>query len=331
MDQRFFHLASIRFYHEYAGEGLFDGLSVAWSRESALRLGNLQLLLKPFVGGVHILGTDPGLLEREDGPILLRISLADRLFYNYTDLGQEIRPGAQLLFFSNQKTDTSGGSLGREESASAADTLTVVSQAVIKVLLAQLGAGEVLLLDESGNRLPQMDFRRFFGKKGESVFYTVDQSGKRKGFYKPASAMERTPFGLLAVMPDSLCRAYRTLGNTVPYQVRFRTRRTFWKYILSDRTLDKFSRLSVIDAQNKEIRFKEGEFEIQPEWKVRSFESEVEIPLSAESNVRFQLIDRAIDDRQAGKVVCKQLPKASPEQLYQLPTDKQFSYSHIFI
>ena len=143
--------------------------------------------------------------------------------------------------------------------------------------------------------------------------------------------MEKAPFGIVSLEPDRLYQAFRDSGSPSSLKVQFKTRKTFWKYILSDKMFDKFSRLMVIDSQNKDIRFKEGEFEIQPAWKVRSFDSETAIPFNADFSPKFQLVEKAKDEHQPAKVIYKQLPKASPEQLFLPPATKEVLFSHIFI
>lgn len=331
MSEQFFHIASVRFCHEYVGGEVLEGISVRSAGDVAQRLRNLRLLLKPFAGGVHILSADPELLRGEEGTVGLRIELADRFFYNYTDLGGELRPGRQLLFFSNKKAEQSGGNLAGQEFGSSADGLDILNQAVVKDLFAKLSKGEIKLVDSEGTGVLLADFGRFVSELGEKVFYALAETGEKRGYYKPLGAMDRPPFGLVSLDFDGLYQAYRALGGTVYYQVRFKSRRTFWKYILSDKALDKFSSLAVVDPQSTQIQFREGEFEMQADWRVRSFESEVEIPYQADFNARFQLVERPQSGNRAGKVIYKQLPKASPEQLYQFPNDKQVSYSHIFI
>ena len=330
MNQNFFHIASINFHHDYSGKDLFEGFSVSWAPENSRRLANLQLLIKPFAGGIHLLGSDPELLRGETEPLLLRLHPTDPLFFNFTDFGQEVKPNSKVFLFSNSAKSKSADYLHSGDFVTIEDSLDSASQRTIDELLTQLTGGKASLRDARGEELVPGDYARYFLEKGESVFYVSNDSGTT-GFYRRSSGMERTPFGIISLDLDHLYHANRGAGETLNLQIRFRSRRTFWKYILSDRVFDKFSRLSVIDALNNEIVFKEEEFEIQPAWKVRSFLSEVEIPFNADFNPRFQLIERSKEENQAGKVVFKQLPKASPEQLFQRSSNTEISYSHIFI
>lgn len=330
MNQDFSHIASINFRHDYSGKGLFEGFSVSWAPEISRRLANLQLLIKPFAGGIHVLSSDPELLRGETEPLLFRLYPTDPLFFNFTDFGQEVRPNSKVFFFSNSTKSKSADYLHSGDFVTLEESLDSASQRTIDELLKQLSGGNASLWDARGEKLVPGDYARYFLEKGESVFYVSNGSGTT-GFYRRGSAMERTPFGIISLEPNQLYHAYRGAGETLSLQIRFRSRRTFWKYILSDRVFDKFTRLSVIDAQNNEIVFKEEEFEIQPAWKVRSFLSEVEIPFNVDFNPRFQLIERSKEESQAGKVVYKQLPKASPEQLFQRSSNIEISYSHIFI
>ncbi|HSF52552.1 MAG TPA: hypothetical protein VLA71_02315 [Algoriphagus sp.] len=330
MDQQFFHVASVNFFHEYNGNGRYDGFLTAMSTETRQRLNNLRLLVKPFFGGFHLVSSDPELLSDEQDPILIRLVAKDPLFYNFTDLGQEFRPNSKVFYFSDLNTDQNSGSLHLKDFVTVADSLLVLNQALLKDFLPSLNSGEFKLRDPGNPAVLPRDYTRYFQENGESVFFLENGMGTR-GYYKSSQGMEKVPFGVVSLHPDKLYRRIRISGSMLPLQVRFKTRKTIWKYILSDKVFDKFSNLSVIDAQNREISFKEGEFEIQPAWKVRSFESEVEIPFNADFNPRFQLVEKSKDENQAGKVIYKQLPKASPEQLHPLPTNKEVLYSHIFI
>ncbi len=330
MRQQFYHIASIGFHHEYRGDGFFGGLSVTWSTDSKKGMDNLEVLVKPFTGGINVFCSDPELLKEERESIVLRLSPADPYFFNFTDLGSEHKPNTRVFVFSDQGLEPPKSTLHSGEFATAVDSLEILSQKVLGQLLPRLNDGVIFLYDSWGNQMPIRDYARYFTESGELVFYAGDEQ-KRVGYFKPSQAMERPPFGIICLMPHILYERFRLKGEATSYRVRFRARRTYWKYILSDKTLDKFSRLSVIDIQKKEIHFKEGEFEIQPEWKVRSFESDVEIPFNADYDARFQLIERSRDENQAGKVIYRHLPQASPEQLYPLPTNTDILFSHIFI
>ena len=329
MDQRFFHIASIRFFHEYSGIGLFDGFMITRSSKMVKLMNNLQLVLKPFFGGFHLLSSDPDLLKGEQEPLLIRIFPKDPLFFNFTDFGQEFRPNSKVFYFSDRSMGSSE-TLHSGDFASLEDGLAVLNQQMLQDFLPGIFRGEISIRDAGSNALVSGDFTRYFLEKGESVFY-LENREVTLGYYRINQGMEKAPFGMVSLEPDKLLEAFQISGNPLSLQIRFRTRKTFWKYILSDRVFDKFSSLSVIDSQNREILFKEGEFEIQPSWKVRSFESEVEIPFNADFNPRFQLVEKSKDDKQAGKVIYKQLPKASPEQLFRPPSNKEVLFSHIFI
>jgi hypothetical protein len=311
MIQQFFHIASISFHHEYSGNEPFEGLKIG-------------------PGGVYLLSSDPDLLSGESEPITLRLYASDPLFFNYTDLGREVRPHRDVLFFSNHNKNQGKGKLDSGDFAFDEGCLRVINQDLMRELLPALQRGDASLFDVFEEKPSIQDYTRFFVESGEAVFY-VDQNGERFGLYQTGKAMDRSPTGVISLVPDRLHQTYLKQEKTVPFAIRFRSRRTYWKYILSDKLFDRFPSLAVIDAQNREVRFREGEFEIQPAWKVRSFESVEELPFTSELNRRFQLIEPPNNRSRAGKVLFKQLPKASPDQLHHLPSDTRILFSHIFI
>lgn len=293
-------------------------------------MDNLQLLLKMVPGGAHLLSADPSLLSGEVEPLSLKLFSTDPLFFNYTDLGREIRPQEEVLFFSNHGKNLGKDTLYSTAFASAKGSLRVINQGVLRGLLPALAAKEFSLYDESDTALGSQDASRLLASSGEAIFY-AEKEGKREGLYHTGKAMDRPPTGVISLMPDLLHQSYTSQNHPVTFSVCFKSRKTVWKYILSDKSLDKFSNLAVVDAYNREVRFKEGEFEIQPSWKVRSFESEELLPFTNEISRRFQLIESPNDSTRAGKVLFKQLPKAKPEHLYQQLSNNQIVYSHIFI
>ena len=62
------------------------------------------------------------------------------------------------------------------------------------------------------------------------------------------------------------------------------------------------------------------------------FESKTKIPLSELADETYQLVDSFDPEHRSGKVIHKNLAKASPEQLhFDLTKSEESAYSHIYL
>lgn len=330
MNQDFTHIASVIFSHQYSEAELFEGFLLGMSTDTSHFLSNLKVLIKPFKGGFNILCEEPELCLGESNPVLIQLKLQSPLFFNYTDFGRMVRPNSQVFYFHLPNPDEELERLHHQDFVSTDDTIAVLNQKNLEDINAKNRLSENPVQDHLGNIIPASELVRYFFQTGESVI-KVKEGKKETQYYKAAGNMEKIPFGLISMNMEALVLNFKKHGGANPYQIRFKVRKTIWKYILSDKVFDKYSRLTVVDVQNKDIQFIEKEFEIQSAWKVRSFESSEAIPYRASSISRFQLLEKSTDDRQAGKVIFKQLPDAKPDQLHQLQTNSDLEYSHIFI
>lgn len=329
MDSRFFHIAQIDFRHEFSGSDPFEGFSWSLSQDSILTAQNLGLLCKSIPGGIVVLSSSPELLIENNELIQFKIFPSDPLFFNFTDMGEDFRPNSKVLFFE-ATTDTSDSFIVHKgEFASVADSLNLFRASSLPDLLLKLGSGELSLLDSEGNQIIENQLKGFFSEPKESVFFVIDH-GQRQGFFKPSIKMEKVPFGIFQISLKQLVDSYSKSKRKSSFLIQFKSRKTVWKYILSDKIYDRFSNLKVLDAQNQDFRFKESEFEINPSWKVRCFESEVALPFQNTGLPKFQLVEPD-SNGQVLKVIAKQLPKATPESLGRDDKENKLLVSNIFI
>ncbi|WP_297338275.1 hypothetical protein [Algoriphagus sp.] len=326
MNQQFFHIATLGFSHEYTGDSYYDGFSFAPTAETKILAKNLNLILKPTVGGIAVFSGDPELLAEEERELNLDLFSTNPLFYNFTDFGREFRPDMHVFFFALQEGKQL---LHAGDTVSVNNSLTVLRREAFQDLLTKVQQDKIQLLDREELEIPSNQVHRFLADPEARVFYGIEK-GERKGFFKPSTKMEKTPFARMILSCSQLHKGFIQTQTPSLYSVRFKTKQTRWKYILSDKAYDKFNDLKIIDAQNSDIHFRETEFEIQDSWKVRSFESEAVLPFQVDGWPKFQLVEQS-NGGQVFKVVIKQLPKASPEGLSRSTINDDVLVTHIFI
>lgn len=328
--QDFIHIAQLNFSHEFTGQGAFDRCILNSSAEALNALANLKILIKPFKGGVNILSENPDLLKDESSPVLLRLVVTDPLFYNYTDFGIEVRPNSGVFCFPFPKKSTAPQNTQALDYVSSTDLVLPLSQKNLDQINARNLGSDSGIIDHTGYEIPPSNFVRYFFQTGEALL-TVKEGNSETQYYKSNPNLEKLPFGIIPIYLDSLYSEFVKKGSPVQFFIRFKTRKTYWRYILSDKIFEKFQTLNVVDVPDRMVNFKEEEFEIQADWKVRSFVSIDPIPYQQDASGQFQLLDKASDSRQAAKVIYKQLPSAKPEQLHFSTAKPDVAYSHIFI
>ncbi|TDK50617.1 hypothetical protein [Algoriphagus formosus] len=328
MNQQFFHIASVNVVHEYSGEGLFNGLSFSPTTEAKLLAQNLNIVFKPFSGGLHILSAAPDLLQGEEAKLCFDVFNSNPLFFNFTDFGGSFRPDLRVFYFSIDPERSDRGNLHQGDFVSLSDGLEVLQKHGIRDLQSRLNGGEIKLYDEDHQGVSIIEFNRFFS--GESSVFMVEGQEGRKTYYKPSSKMGKTPFGLLTLECSELFNSFKQSEVPVQYTIRFKSQKTIWRYVLSDDIYEKFNRLSIIDTQNQDFLFHESEFQIQGDRKVRSFESQTALPFLENVSPKFQLVEK-VNGGEDLKVVIKQLPKASPEVLNRKAPNDDTIVSQIFI
>jgi hypothetical protein len=328
--QDFNHIAQLNFSHQYTGQGAFDRCVLTPSAEALNALTNLKILIKPFKGGLNILSENPDLLKGESAPILLRLMVTDPLFFSYTDFGMEVRPNSSVFCFPIPKKSTDSQDIQGQDYVSSADLVLPLNQKSFAQINAKNLGGENQIIDHTGYEIRSANLVRYFFQTGEALL-TINERNTETQYYKSNSNLEKLPFGIIPVYLDALYSEFVKTGGPVQFFIRFKTRKTYWRYILSDKIFEKFPILRVVDVPDRRVNFKEEEFEIQADWKVRSFVSIDPIPYLLDGSIQFQLIDKTSESRQAAKVIYKQLPAAKPDQLHFSPAKPDLAYSHIFI
>lgn len=329
MSTQFFHIASVLFSHESYGTDEYDGFSWFLDQESFRLSKNLNLIFKSIPGGIAVLSSDPQMLENENSFISLNLFPKNPLFYNFTYFGFDFRPDSRVFFFEISSKDENSNYLHKEDFVSFHDGLTVFRSALKEDFLRLIQNGDLILFDINGQAIPENQILSFFEDPEVVVFFT-EQDKERKGYFKPSGGMDKTPFGIIQLKVSGFLEKFNQSGKPELFQIKFKSRKTIWKYILSDKIYDKFERLKIVDPQNQELRFKESSFEINPTWVVRSFESEEAMPFLVNVMPRFQLVEESLEG-QITKVISKQLPKASPESLSLNPHNEQILITNIFI
>lgn len=330
MNQQYHHIFNIDFFHNYYGGDKFNGFTVNWTSETASLMDNLQVMVKPGFGGISILCSDIELLSSEDSTIFLRISPKDPLFFNYTDFGQEFSPKAGIFLFSNDKGINKNGVMHQEDYVSTKDCIKVINREVVQEIASKFNDSDFQVWEGIEPVLELRHFTGLMSEISEKVFF-IEKNKNRQAFYKPRGGMEKKPFGLIALNVFDIYSAYKQSEKMASFEIKFKNRKTVWKYILTGKVYEKFTDLSIMDTQENGVSFKEGEFEIRHDWKVKCFESETEIPFRIDLNRRFQVLEKSKEGRQNGKLIHKQLPEAKPDQLYLNGDNTGIFYSHIYI
>ena len=86
MQTAFTHIATFQYFHEYhigKSKGMFQ---LKIPKETQKSLLNLNLIIKPFELGFHLLAGDRSLLQNEQKSLKFHFEVKDPLFWNYTDL-----------------------------------------------------------------------------------------------------------------------------------------------------------------------------------------------------------------------------------------------------
>jgi len=330
MGEQFFRIATINFSHEYSGDLPLEGFSIAWDPDSCSIANNLQLLTKPIPGGFSIFSSDPELLHGEDSGLLIRIFIKNQFFYNFTYFGAEFRPDSKVFLFSDATASLGSNRLHPGEFVSVTDALEKFNPRTLNELVSRVERKMAFLRDFQHKEILAKDALRFLSDKEQTVFYVRDGI-REQGYYKIPHQLESPPFGLISLNCNKMYQDYKDARGATSSYVRFQTRNTIWRYILADKVYEKFPQLMIVDSQSRSVNFRESEFEIQPAYKVRSFESEESLPMTVNSSSRFQLVETPKEGSQVMKVVIKQLPKASPEGLYPLGSQDEVFFSNIFI
>ena len=343
MQQPFNHIVTILFKHQYFSNNQFKSINISYEKETSKLLRNLDVIVKSFPGGVHLLSSAPELMKLQgetEEPLRLQLTCWDDVFINYTDL-PPYRPGDSLLYFNNQNINLK---------AKDNRFLLHVNEFVDKNEIVPIGKEKITIpqfdkkkkyvfTDVSGHEIPLQNIRQALPDSGD--FYIVNtsegiiniQEGETRigKVYNYTNAVWRKPLGILEIFPGKLYEHFKEKGK-IEYVINFNNRKTIWKYFLVDPVFQKFTNLTIINKAKEQVFKTPEKKQFHEEMEALVFESKNKIPISEFSNNTFQLVDSYDPKSKSGKVILKNLANASPEQLYRDETNSnEIIYSHIFI
>lgn len=342
MKQSFVHIMTLRIKHRYFHDGLFKSMIVSLSEDSKRLTSNLGILIKPFPGGFHILTSEPELPGNfdESEPLQFFFQCTDPNFINYTDLPDYDLTDSVLYFNNktefNDKTEN-GFKLHAENSAGENDLVQLVFE---KINVPELNAGEKFrFTDAAGNEISSRNIAasiqngnsfHIFDLPAGLIQFHSEKNGVKK-FFHYSKVVWRKPFVVLELFPGKLFQQFAGKGK-VEYSINFSNRKTIWKYFLVNPMYNKFQNLSIINKGKEQVFNSPQKQFVHPDLEAIVFESKSKIPLAEFSEETFQLVDNFSAGNGKGRVILKNLAKASPEQLYKGEGHlNEAIYSHIFI
>lgn len=340
MQQSFNHILTIFFRHQYFSDKQFRSLNITCEKKTSKLLRNLNIIIKSFPGGVHLLTSDPELLNTPDDsePIRLLLNCNDAIFVNYTEL-PPYNPGTNLMYFNNLNKKGKGNSfLLHENEFAAQKELVQVSNG--KITIPQFDPKKkYVFTDVAGYEIASQVFRQSQPNAGEFflspvpdglVIFKVENKEDTKT-YCYTNSVWRKPLGILEIFPGMLYNHFKEKGK-LEYIINFNNRQTVWRYFLADPVFQKFNHLTIINKTKEQVFKTPKKKQIHDEMEALVFESKSKIPITELSDNIFQLVDNFDPKLKSGTPILKNLPNASPNQLYygDINSDKNI-YSHIFI
>lgn len=342
MQQTFTLLSTVFLKHSYFKDAVFRPVEFSSDEETIKLLKDLDIIIKPFTGGLHVLATDPGLLQtREDEkPLRFYFSVGDAFYINYTEL-PEYRPAGNVLYFNNLHTVP----------GSQPNTIRLHINAFVgQEEVARLSNGKITVpefnpekeyrfSDALGNELKWPVIKQM--AQGSAEFMLSNQlrglidvsadNNEADRFYNYPERIWKKPVGIVELYPGKLFDDFTDAGK-FDYTIQFNARKTIWKYFLVSPVYQKFNKLSIVTKEKEQVFNSPLKQQVINNTEAIVIESKKQIPLAEHSNETYQLIDNYNAANRTGKMVLKNLPFASPEQLF---TDGSKAdenvYSHIYI
>ncbi|MCH6236367.1 hypothetical protein [Cognataquiflexum rubidum] len=326
MQSVFSHIATFQYFHEYHAMKSADIFQLKIPKETQKILSNLNLIIKPFESGFHLLSGNSSLLPNELKPLRFHFQVKDPLFWNYTEL-EGFYPQKNLIFHSNlfpteeNETETKGKLIDQ-------NALFNIYKGM-KFPFELITSQNPIVLDELGNSI-EVDPNGSLGEEiEEEGSFTLPSNTEVKKIYFFPDQLFVLPgmvFSLhIAKLLEDILSNY-----PISYQVNFKARATKWRYILADQDLNKKPSLGIKDLRTNSYTFTEKQIEINGPGTVRCFESDQEIILKNSATVDFQLVENSKLE-EGEKIVISHLPTATPEYLHHEDSSPNHIYSHIFI
>lgn len=342
MLKSFNHILTIFFNHRFFSDNQLKSISIKYERDTLQKIRNLDIIMKFFPGGAHLLATNPELLDtkNETEPIRLMLNSNDSLFFNYTEL-PSYQPSHNLLYFNNLnvKLPTKGNRFPLHKNDFVAQNEVVPVSNGQLIIPGYDEKNKYVFTDAKGNEIGTQFIRQsqpgsdnFFLSNISDGLVRIKENNKEVAkFYCYTNAVWRKPLGIVEIYPGMLYKHFKEKGK-LEYVINFNNRETVWKYFLVDPVYEKFKNLSIINKSKEEV-FKNPEKElINDNKEALVFESKKKIPISEYSNDTFQLVDDYDPKLKPGKIILRKLPNASPDILYNDEANPaETIYSHIFI
>lgn len=339
MSQAFNHILTFLFKHRYFSENLFKSVEITFGEETSKLLRNLDIIIKPFPGGLHMLASNPNLFEyANEIPVRLYLNSKDPLFINYTEL-PDFNPAGNLLYFNNLSVNTNSDSLSLHSNEFAGQN-EVVGLSTGKIMAPKFEQGlKYRFTDVLGNTVPSQNLIQSANSPGEFMLNNMTEGLIRvkpenepefKLYYNPKTVW-RKPLGIIEIFPDTLFKHYNVKGK-VDYNLNFNNRKTIWKYFLVGPVYQKFENLSIINKSKEQVFNALETQQINENHQAVVFESKSRLPISEHSEDSFQLVEDFDPELKYGKVILKNLPNASSELIYRDEAkSNETIYSHIYI
>lgn len=330
MPDNFLHIGTIQFYHEYFVKNepyLFD---MRVQNETKKDLLNLNIILKPFNAGFHILAGDIELLQNEWKPLRFHFFIRDPLFLNYTEL-EGFSPQKSLIFLSNRLvfTSTDGNVIKTHEEDFVGKSHISIIHSGKLLTEDEIRDQDPKIADEAGNSIEtvQIDSQNNILEEGN---YSISLNGNNNSRYLFPKTFFKVPHLVFSLYPDKLFEHYQS-NKLVLYQVKFKSLSTKWRYIFTDPSFEKFASLGIKDIKKDSYPFIEKDLLLNGLGTVKLFESKESIKLKDSYSGDFQLIENPDSEPKKRNIILRTLPSASPDVIYHEDSSSKDIYSHIFI
>ncbi|HAQ18751.1 MAG TPA: hypothetical protein DCR40_05870 [Prolixibacteraceae bacterium] len=342
MQQTYNHLLTFLFKHRYFRNELFKSIEISFAEGTTKLLNDLCIIIKPFTGGFHLLACNTELLDslNDTDPIQLHFNCTDPLYINYTELPL-YHLTDNLLYFNNLSVipDQDGEGFRPNEAEFVGQSEVVpVSHGKIKLPTFE-SSKKYRFTDALGNEISSQSITQTKQYSNEFMLSDLPQGLVRffaddvesgKVYYHPKSFWKK-PLGIVDIYVGELFNQYKEKGK-VDYAVSFNNRKTIWKYFFVSPVYQKFSNLSIINKGSEQIFNPPQKQLVYKNPEAWVFESKNKIPLSEISDEIYQLFDNYESEQRPGKIIHKNLVKATPEQLhYEVTKSEEPAYSHIYL
>ncbi|MGQ1786268.1 hypothetical protein [Saccharicrinis sp. GN24d3] len=341
MKQGFKHLLTVLFKHGYYQDNMFKSLDTSFDDGTPKLLRDLDIIIKSFPGGIHLLAANPELLmtTNDDNPIRLLLHSKENLFVNFTDL-PDFSPSDHLLYFNNLGNNSVVGShtfLLHEDETVGQNEMIQLCAGKFQVPLFDhtkkyhfTDAADMEIPPQSIHSINESGEYSLTGMTGNLIKIKEGNSEISRIYYRP-NAVWKKPMGILEIYTGRLFNQHLQYGK-VDYSIHFKNRQTIWKYFLVNSVYEKFGNLTILNKEKEQVFNIPKKQRVHDNLEALVFESKNKIPISEITNGYYQLVDNYVSPQKPGKLVLKKLPNASPDLIFQDTENPETTYfSHIYI